>query len=280
MKAAFLHAMLCSLLALAIPAAGDGFDEGKLQGLGDTRYHLFDSEALGHPLHLYVRRPDSGEEGPFPVVYLLDGGVNYPLLSSYYHYLRIGEELPELVLVGLSYGSDRFEGGNYRASDFTAPAEDREWWGKAPDFQSVLADELMPFIEARYPADPGRRILYGHSLGGQFVLYNALTRPRLFWGLIASNPALHRNLDFFLEWRGAEAMPAAATRLFVAEAEFDDPRFRVPADAWIAHWSAPQRARPFSLEARYLAGETHLSAGVRTFREGLLWLFPDYAVEP
>ena len=280
MKTAFLFSLFCSLVAVAIPAAGDGFDEGKLQGLGDTRYHLFESEALGHPLHLYVRQPASGEQGPFPVVYLLDGGVNYPLLSAYYHYLRIGEELPELVLVGISYGSDRFEDGNYRASDFTAPAEDREWWGKAPVFQAVLADELMPFVEARYPADPGRRILFGHSLGGQFVLYTALTRPRLYDGLIASNPALHRNLDFFLEWRGAQPMPKAATRLFVAEAEFDDPRFRVPADAWIAHWSAAERVRPFVLEVRYLPGETHLSAGVASFRQGLLWLFPDYAVSP
>lgn len=280
MKVAFFTALLCCLLLVTSPAAGDGFDEGRLQGLGDTRYHLFESETLGHPLHLYVRRPDSGEEGPFPVVYLLDGGINYPLLSAYYHYLRIGEELPELVLVGISYGSDRFEGGNFRSSDFTAPAADREWWGKAPVFQAVLADELMPFVESRYPADPGRRILFGHSLGGQFVLYNALTRPRLFQGLIASNPALHRNLDFFLEWRGEEVVPPSATRLFVAVAEFDDARFRVPAEAWIAKWSEPGRARPFELEVDYLDGHTHLSAAAASFRQGLLWLFPSYAVSP
>ena len=80
---------------------------------------------------------------PAVPVYLLDGGVTFPLLSAYYHYLLIGEELPELILVGISYGSDRFAEGNYRASDFTAPADDREWWGGAPRFQAMLEGELL-----------------------------------------------------------------------------------------------------------------------------------------
>jgi hypothetical protein len=93
----------------------DSPDFSKLQGLGDMRYQVFESEALGHPL--YVRVPEQLPENPnrtFPAVYLLDGGINFPLLSAYYHYLRLGEELPEMILVGISYGSDTFEGGNFR----------------------------------------------------------------------------------------------------------------------------------------------------------------------
>ena len=270
----FSQFLISLLLGVALSAGADTFDPGKLQGLGDTRYHPFTSETLGRPLHLYVRVPDSGAEDPFPVVYLLDGGVNFPLLSAYYHYLRIGEEVPELVLVGISYGSDTFDGGNYRSSDFTAPSKEREWWGKAPQFQGVLESELMPFVEANYPADPSRRVIFGQSLGGQFVLYSALSRPDLFWGHLASNPALHRNLDFFLEWNGDGEMPVDATRLFVSEAEFDAPRFRGPADAWIRHWTAPGQARPFVLEVRYLPGQSHLSAVTESFRQGLQWLFP------
>lgn len=255
----------------------DAFDPSGLQGLGDTRHHEFQSEILDRALHLYVRTPEGAPRDParrYPTVYLLDGGVTFPLLSSYYHYLRIGEQLPELLLVGISYGSDTFEGGNYRASDFTAPAAERDWWGKAPVFQDMLADELMPMIEARYASDPERRVVLGHSLGGQFVLYSALTRPQLFWGHIASNPALHRNLDFFLGWKGGAEMPREATRLLVAEGELDDERFRVPAMEWIDYWSAPGRERPFVLEVRMLPGQTHLSAAPESFRQGLQWLFP------
>ena len=263
-------------LAGLLPASGgaDAFNTRYLQGLGDVRYQRLDSNVLDRPLHLYVRVPESeSPEERFPVVYLLDGGAFFPLLSAYYHALRWGEEVPKMVLVGISYGSDRFKGGNYRASDFTAPAADREWWGGAPQFQQALAQEVLPLIESTYPADPQRRVLFGQSLGGQFVLYSALTRPSLFFGHIASNPALHRNLDWFLEWRGDGTVPAAATRLFLAEAEFDDAEFRQPALKWIDHWSAAGLQKPFQLEVRPLAGHTHLSAVTEAFRLGVQWLF-------
>jgi len=278
-----MPSILWLLTLLAGPLPADSFDPSGLQGLGDTRYHRFESARLGHPLHLYVRAPESAAQNPgqrFPTVYLLDGGVNYPLLSAYYHYLRIGGEVPEMILVGLSYGSDTFEGGNFRSSDYTAPSKEREWWGKAPEFHSVLKSELLPMIESEYPSDPGRRIVFGQSLGGQFVLFSALTKPELFWGHIASNPALHRNLDYFLDWKGTGDASREATRLFVTEAEFDDPVFREPAMEWFKYWSKPGREKPFVLEFRTLGGHSHLSAATASFRQGLLWLFssgPDIA---
>jgi len=255
----------------------DSLDVSKLQGLGDTRFHVFESETLGHPLYLYVRLPERepGENiGLLPTVYLLDGGITFPLLAGYYHYLRLGDEIPESILVGISYGSDTFEGGNYRSSDYTAPAPDRDWWGKAPVFQSVLKNELIPMIEELYPSDPARRILFGQSLGGQFVLYTALTEPRLFDGLVASNPALHRNLDFFLSWHGTGPMPPNVGRLFVSVADYDDEQFKTPANEWIRFWSA-SATRPWLLEVRVLNGQTHLSAAPEAFRQGMQWLGGD-----
>jgi len=273
MKRLPLFLLLLALLP-GLNLNADSLDVSKLQGLGDTRYQPFESEALGHPLHLYVRLPEraAGEENRrFPTVYILDGGINYPLLSAYYHYLRLGEELPEMILVGISYGNDTFEGGNYRSSDFTASAPDREWWGKAPLFQEVLEAELIPLVESAYPADPDQRIIFGQSLGGQFVLYSALTQPGLFQGYIASNPALHRNLEFFLDWRGDDAMPEPASRLFVSLAEHDDLRFREPAAKWAEAWRA-RTDRPWLLEIRLLEDQTHLSAAPAAFRQGLKWV--------
>ena len=147
------------------------------------------------------------------------------------------------------------------------------WWGKAPAFQSVLEQELLPMIEAEYPSNPGQRIIFGQSLAGQYVLYSALTRPEMFWGHIASNPALHRNLGYFLGWKGGQEMPLEATRLFVSEGEFNDPRFKQPATEWIEYWSAPERRKPFVLEVQTLSGQSHLSSVTGAFRQGLKWLF-------
>ena len=275
-----LLAIFCLFAAPATQA--EPFDHGKLQALSDTTYQALHSETLGHALHVYVRVPESAAENPdqkYTVVYLLDGGVTFPLISAYYHYLRYTEEIPELVLVGISYGSDTFEGGNFRSNDFTAPAADRDYWGGAPIFQGVLETELFPMVESRYPADSQRRVLMGQSLGGQFALYCALTRPDLFAGLMASNPALHRNLDFFLGWKGSSAMPEKATHLFIGAGEFDADRFKTPRNEWIEHWTRPEVEKPFVLQVTDLPGQTHVSAATETFRHGIQWLLQQGVIE-
>ena len=269
---AWLFACLATL-ALT-PAAADDTPLVYLQGLGDLRYHALDSGILDRRLHIYVRLPEeyAATGQPLPTVYLLDGGGTLPLAAGLTHYLRLGEEIPELLLVGISYGATRFRDGNMRQTDFTAPAADRDFWGGAATFQRVLAEELLPLVEGGYRSDPARRILFGHSLGGQFVLYTALTEPDLFFGLIASNPALHRNLDYFLAWQGAAPAPGLATRLFVSSGAEDDPRFREAALKWMMHWQGVD-PRPWRLETRTLAGETHFSAVPDAFDQGLKWVF-------
>ena len=271
---------LCSiaLLVAAVVRLADAAETDALQGLGDTRYHEVTSTAAGRSYHIVVGLPAGYRDGGdtrYPTVYVLDGGELYPMLSAYRRYLRFGEEIPELILVAISYGTDDWQNGNDRGHDFTAPSTEREHWGGAADFQRFLADELMPKIESEYRSQSDRRIVFGQSLGGQFVLHAALTEPGLFWGHIASNPALHRNLPFFLELHGAAPDDGLRPRLFVASGSDDDERFRVPALEWMSHWSAIE-ARPWALATVTLEGHSHFSAPPAAFRRGLAWLFaPD-----
>ena len=270
-------ALLALLLSFsALPAAADSpaatVPIEHLQGLGTLEYTELASERLGRSLHVFVRLPDGYEtvDEALPAVYVLDGGGLLPLLAGQYHYLSLGDELPPLILVGISYGATTFREGNMRQTDFTAPAPDRDFWGGAGTFQAVLREELLPLVERRYRADPQRRILFGQSLGGQFVLFSAVTEPALFRGCIASNPALHRNLDFFLQWRGEGPVPRMDSRLFVSVGALDDPRIIEPAVAWRDHWAA--RERPWTLEFRSFEGQTHFSAAAEAFTQGMKWL--------
>jgi len=244
-----------------------------LQGLGNLRHQVVTSETLGRDFHVVVGLPDGYDDestGAYPAVYLLDGGELFPMLAAYYRYLRWGEEIPDLILVAISYGATDFDNGNRRSHDYTAPSEERDYWGGAADFQEFLGTELIPFVENRYRADPARRILFGQSLGGQFVLYTAQTDADLFWGHIASNPALHRNLQFFLAQRPAPA--AVVSRVFAVSGTEDDPEFRGPFSAWSARW-LQEKDRPWMLEVRDLPGHSHFSAPPAAFRDGLRWLF-------
>lgn len=254
----------------------DSFDPHLLQSLGEVEYHELETAKLERSFHIFVDLPEDyrKSDASYPTVYLLDGGNTFPLMAAYHHYLRFGDEAPPVILVGISYAADTFKEGNYRSTDFTAPSQERDFWGGAPVFLGVLRDELLPLIEGTYRADPTKRVIFGHSLGGQFVLYTALTHPQLFYGHIASNPALHRNLSFFLEWQGKTKRPVNNSRLFVTSGELEDQRFREPALKWINHWQA-ETSRPWILETRILADQTHLSAVPESFRQGLDWLFSD-----
>jgi predicted alpha/beta superfamily hydrolase len=246
-----------------------------LQGMGDSHYLRFYSETIARDYHVFVMLPDGYEQNPgqrYPTVYVLDGGALFPLFVSYYRYLNAENEIPEVIIVGISYGSNSFEGGNYRSTDFTAETDEREYWGGAGTFQGFLSDELIPYIEHAYRSRLDRRVIFGQSLGGQFVLYTALTRPNLFWGHIASNPALHRNLPFFLQEPGAALSPHQPSRLFVGSGSNDDPEYRLPALEWIEHWSENDDA-PWQLKTVILDGHSHGSAAPASFRQGMRWLF-------
>ena len=135
-----------------------------------------------------------------------------------------------------------------------------------------MSDELFPFIEHNYRSRPDRRIIFGQSLGGQFVLYTALMDPDLFWGHIASNPALHRNLPFFLKRHNEAVTERTSSKLFVASGSMDEPRFRKPALKWIEHWSAIDTLL-WQLKTIDLDGHSHMSAPPAAFRQGMRWLF-------
>ena len=141
-----------SLLALilTLPLLAAAVDTQYMQGIGDTRYHRIESEIIGRGFHIYIMLPDGyDEEGAsaYPTIYLLDGGSLFPFLVGYYRYLNFGEEVPDSIIVGISYGGDSAAEGNYRSTDYTAPAEDRDYWGGAANYQSFLSDELIPLIE-------------------------------------------------------------------------------------------------------------------------------------
>jgi predicted alpha/beta superfamily hydrolase len=275
MKAA-ISILLCIIIVASTGVSrADNLDTHLLQALGEVKYHELKSKQLGRAFHIFVDLPEDYLESDqsYPTIYLLDGGNTFPLMAGYHHYLRFGDEAPAAILVGISYGADTFKEGNWRSTDYTAPSDERDFWGGAEVFQDFLKNELLPLIEGNYRSDPARRIIFGHSLGGQFVLFNALTKPELFFGHIASNPALHRNLSFFLSWHGDKEITLPASRVFVSSGEFDDPVFREPTLEWGRHWQAVTPG-PWILETRTLADQTHLSASPEAFRQGLAWIFP------
>ena len=229
--------------------------------------------------HIYVRLPDSYfSERPdthYLAVYLLDGDSLFPILATEHLFLRIDEKLPEAIIVGIAYGS--FQSSiNKRDVDFTAPAEgvNLEAAG-APAFHRFLKDELIPVIERRYRADSSRRVLFGQSRGGSFVLYSAFTDPDLFWGRIASNPSFIYDGDrYFKEAPGATRRDLG---LVVTSGTRDRPLLREAAVKWFKRWDG-STGGPWTIKTVNIEGGTHSADSTNAYRAGMLWLFGQIAV--
>jgi len=247
-----------------------------LQGLGQPKYHSLESALNHNAYHLYVRLPANyNNETQYPTLYLLDGGISYPLISAYYHYLRFTDELPPMIIVGISYGTDDWKKGNARSRDYTATSTEREHWGGADKFQSVLKGEILPLVEDLYPSDPAKRLIFGNSLAGQFVLYTAMTQPSLFSGHIASNPALHRNLPFFLDENNLAPDVGPQAKLFVSSGSEDHAQFREPAVQWMEVWAAKNKGF-WTLQTQTLQNEGHMSAIPTAFVHGARWILDSH----
>jgi uncharacterized protein len=239
------------------------------------------SKETGRLYHIYVHLPNSYAKASlntrYPVVYLLDGDSLFPLLATEHLFLNIDYQLPEAIIVGIAYGS--FDPSiNKRDVDFTGPAQGvKPETAGAPAFQRYLKTQLIPVIERKFHTDSERRILFGQSRGGTFVLYSAFTDPDLFWGRIASNPAFKPDGDRFF----GDA-PAAIRRdlgLVVTSGTRDRPQLREAALKWFQHWQG-MTGGPWTIKMVSIEGGTHAADAANSYRAGMLWLFLRASVSP
>ncbi len=178
-----------------------GTEVREMRSKGGRTYRIFVSLPQEEP-------PASG----FPVIYLLDANSVFGTMAEA---LRVQSRRPEktgvvpAVIVGIGYPTDQPFSAE-RHSDFTMPLSESELpvhprgaaWpeqGGAEAFLSFIEDEVKPAMERDYPIDRGRQTIFGHSLGGLFVLQVLLTRPDMFQTYVAGSPSIHWNKRFIQE---------------------------------------------------------------------------------
>lgn len=238
-------------------------------------YFRMRSSATGHDYHIHVRLPVDYAKEPdrrYPVVYLLDGDSLFPILGANHLFLHYDDGLPDVISVGIAYGG--FGPVNKRSIDFNAPDVSlTDAQAGAPRFQQFLADELLPQIDRRYRGDPARRIVFGQSRGGGFVLWSAYTRPDLFLGHIASNAALEPGAERYF------AMPSARadTHLVVSSGTNDRLDLRASALRWAEYWRT--RDKPWRLHFVEIRDGTHAANATDAYRAGMRAIF-DWKAAP
>lgn len=173
----------------------------------------------------------------YPLVVVLDANLYFNLLTDTARVMHMFQSVPEVIVAGIGCPVKSLVGEDFRCfvaqrvRDFT-PVQSHHlesqlgaWLGGRPvetggagQFLDFIREELLPSLEAEYPADPHDRTLVGHSLGGLFTLHALFQEPRVFRRYIASSPALG----------------CAGQALFQAEQEYARTNADLPADLYLA----------------------------------------------
>jgi hypothetical protein len=157
-----------------------------------ARYVTFFSAALGifKSFYIYIP-PDLGAGQRAPALYFLRGherewinphedtsraGTN---VIDVYERLRAAGQVGSLLLVfpGMSSDDNRVPG---LLVNMQAPQRAKAAGIGSGRFNDYFFDDLLPYVEAQFPALVGRRGLAGFSLGGAMAIKAAAQRPDLF----------------------------------------------------------------------------------------------------
>lgn len=144
----------------------------------------------------------------WPVVYLTDGNWYFGMVTDIVRIMGWFGNTTDAIVVGIGYPEDQnpqealYEQGARRFHDLS-PVRDEgvEKWiedqvkrpsptGGGGDFLGFIKEELIPIIEQDFQADPRKRILAGHSLGGTFTAFAMFEEPGLFDTYIIGSPGL------------------------------------------------------------------------------------------
>ncbi len=126
----------------------------------------------------------------YPVVFLMDSQWDFPLLTALYGEQYYDGFIPELIIVGITWGGEHPNPDSLRARDYTPTTEARSpQSGGADKFLSVIKDEVFPIIESNYRVDVNDKTLVGCSLGGLFTMYTLFTHSEMFNRYVAASPA-------------------------------------------------------------------------------------------
>lgn len=176
------------------------------------RKQTFHFSGKHHPYVIKVFVPErSIPDNGFPVLYILDGNAYGTLFSEMIKLQSRRSEktgIEPMLLVSIGYeGDEPFHPD--RVYDFTLPVEEAELparpdgspWpehGGAEDFLHFLETELISFIDKKYKTNKQKQTIFGHSLGGLFVLYTLFQRSRLFSHYFACSPSVWWNKQAIL----------------------------------------------------------------------------------
>ena len=201
----YLFIILYFIIPLQLQAQEDKSIELNYESvlMKNTELKSIYSEIVKDSFYLYIKLPKNyyNENKNYPVLYLLDGDISFPMATSIVRYQQYGNHIPDIIIIGIGYGTMMNDNEiNLRGRDYNLPEVERNGLrGGGDKYLAFLKDELIPYSESIYRINSDDRAISGHSLSAQYVIYILFSEPELFQKYIASSPHTINSIDFLLE---------------------------------------------------------------------------------
>lgn len=243
---------------------------------------LTSSIVAGQEYELQILLPGGHKNSnkKYPVVYLMDSQWDFPLVKSLYGEHYFDGFIPQLIIVGVTWGGINPNPDSLRARDYTPSTENRSpQSGGADKFLSFMKDELFPFIETNYKADNKNRTLMGCSLGGLFTLYALFTHTDMFTGYAAASPAVGWDREVLYKYEKEFSQKKITTPVRVYMTIGDVERSR-PAYEKFAAQMKGRNYPSVNLVSKILENTGHSGTKSETYGRGMQYVFEKPKLKP
>jgi predicted alpha/beta superfamily hydrolase len=266
------HTIVLLLLAFTMNAYAQ---YPKVDILGSEVRKITSKIVAGQEYELQIMLPGGFKNSnkKYPVIYLMDSQWDFPLLKCLYGEHYFDGFVPELIVVGITWGGVNPNPDSLRARDYTPTTEARlPQSGGADKFLSFMKDELFPFIETNYKGDNNNRTLMGCSLGGLFTLYALFTHTDMFNGYAAASPAIGWDKEVLYKYEKEFAEKRSAKPLRVYMTVGDVERGRQTFERFAAQMASRNYAS-VALKSKVLENTGHSGTKSETFGRGMQYVF-------
>jgi predicted alpha/beta superfamily hydrolase len=267
----FITLLFISVIPINPQTSSDNTISKQYSLYNATEEYIF-SELVADTFHVMVSVPDGyySSEKRYPVLYVLDGDVAFGMAASIARYLQIGENIPELIIVGIGYGALDKSAGEKRRRDYRPTQA-----GDAENFLNFLNGQLIPYIDLKYRTIPDDRTINGYSIGGLFALYTLFTKPETFSGYIIGSPYLiWDNYSIYnYEENSPDKIGEKKINLFISVgSEESDDKYFDPIDKLVTQIQE-RNYIGLKLETKVFDGSTHLMGPPESLTHGLISIF-------
>ena len=253
-----------------------------LASLDNTeQFYLTSNFVKGEKYRIQVSLPPNyaTAKKTYPVYYFADGDVAFGMIKGIADLLMMGNDIKEIIVVGIGYGQGLNNWFIKRTRDLTPTIDTllNQGYvsGGADNFLKFIKNELFPKINKNYRTNPDSTAIGGAYLGGLLNSYILFNQHELFKNYVIGSPFLIWDKKIISklenEYFSKHKELNCNVYIYYGSMDFED-GIIIPTNEFIQNIQS-HNYKGINLITKIYEGETHYSVSGVAITHGLRTLF-------